>query len=55
MYNLFGCKVNKINDSVIKIEPEIKTEYDINGFYALITNGHSDKIYIALYAFLPLR
>lgn len=45
MYNLFGCKVNKINDSVIRIEPEIKTEYDINGFYALITNEHSDKIY----------
>lgn len=45
MYNLFGCRVNKINDSVIKIEPEIKTEYDINGFYALITNCHSDKIY----------
>jgi len=45
MYNLFGCKVNKINDSVIRIEPEVKTEYDINGFYALITNEHSDKIY----------
>jgi hypothetical protein len=45
MYNLFGCKVNKINDSVTRIEPEIKTEYDINGFYALITNEHSDKIY----------
>ena len=44
-YHLFGCRVNKINDSVIRIEPEIKTEYDINGFYELITNGHSDKIY----------
>ena len=46
MYTLFGSKVNKINDSVVRIEPEIKTEYDINGFYELITNGHSDKIYI---------
>lgn len=45
MYHLFGCRVNKINDSVIKIEPEIKTEYDINGFYALITNCHSDNFY----------
>lgn len=44
MYNLFGCKVNKINDSVIKIEPGIETEYDINKFYELITDGHSDKI-----------
>lgn len=44
-YTLCGCKVNKISDSVIKIEPEIKTEYDSNGFYALITNEHSDKIY----------
>ena len=45
MYNLFGCKVEKINDSVTKIEPKIETEYDINGFYALITNCHSDKLY----------
>ena len=45
MYNLSGCRVNKINDSVIKIEPQIETEYDINGFYELITNCHSDKIY----------
>jgi len=45
MYNLFGCRVEKVNDSVIRIEPEIKTEYNINGFYELITNGHSDKIY----------
>lgn len=44
-YHLYGCRVNKINDSVIKIEPEIKTEYDISGFYALITNEHCDKIY----------
>lgn len=44
-YHLCGCRVNKISDSVIKIEPEDKTEYDINGFYELITNGHSDKIY----------
>lgn len=44
-YTLFGCRVNKINDSVIKIEPEIKTEYDIDKFYQLITNVASDKIY----------
>lgn len=44
-YNLFGCRVNKINDSVIKIEPEIKTEYDVDKFYQLITNEHCDKIY----------
>ena len=45
LYTLYGCRVEKINDSVTKIEPKIETEYDINGFYALITNGHSDKIY----------
>lgn len=45
LYRLYGCRVEKINDSVTKIEPEIKTEYDINDFYQLITNVHSDKIY----------
>jgi len=45
LYRLYGCRVEKINDSVTKIEPKIETEYDINGFYELITNGHSDKIY----------
>ena len=45
LYRLYGCRVEKINDSVTKIEPKIETEYDINDFYALITNEHSDKIY----------
>lgn len=44
-YHLCGCRVNKISDSVIKIEPEVKTEYDITDFYQLITNEHCDKIY----------
>ena len=44
-YTLYGCRVEKINDSVTKIEPGIKTEYDITKFYELITNGHTDKIY----------
>ena len=44
-YILYGCRVEKVTDSVSKIEPGIETEYDINKFYALITNGHSDKIY----------
>ena len=45
LYRLYGCRVCKVNDSVSKIEPEIETEYDINKFYELITNCHSDKIY----------
>ena len=45
LYTLYGCKVEKVNDSVTKIEPEINTKYDINDFYQLITNVHSDKIY----------
>lgn len=44
-YTLCGCRVNKIDDSVIRIEPEIKTEYDIDKFYQLINNVHTDKIY----------
>ena len=45
LYRLYGCRVEKVTDSVSKIEPEIETEYDINKFYELITNCHSDKIY----------
>lgn len=45
LYTLYGCKVNKISDSVLKIEPEVKTEYDITNFYQLITNAHCDKMY----------
>lgn len=45
LYTLYGCRVEKVKDSVIQIEPGIETKYDINGFYELITNGHSDKIY----------
>ena len=44
-YTLYGCRVNKISESVIKIEPEVKTEYDITNFYQLITNEHCDKMY----------
>ena len=44
-YTLCGCRVEKVTDSVSKIEPGIDTEYDINKFYELITNGHTDKIY----------
>lgn len=44
-YTLCGCKVYKVNDCVIKIEPENKTEYDINKFYELINNCHTDKFY----------
>ena len=43
-YRLYGCRVYKVNDIVYKIEPEIETEYDINNFYQLITNVHSDKM-----------
>ena len=45
LYTLYGCRVEKVKDSVTKIEPRIKTEYNINGFYELITYGHTDKIY----------
>lgn len=43
-YILYGCRVEKVTDSVSKIEPGIETEYDINKFYQLITNVHTDKI-----------
>ena len=36
LYTLYGCRVEKVTDSVSKIEPEIETEYDINKFYELI-------------------
>lgn len=44
LYRLYGCRVYKVKDIVYKIEPEIETEYDINNFYQLITNVHSDKM-----------
>ena len=44
-YTLYGFRVYKVKDIVYKIEPKIETEYDIDKFYQLITNVHSDKIY----------
>lgn len=44
-YTLYGCRVYKVKDIVYKIEPQIETQYDIDKFYQLITNVHSDKIY----------